>query len=317
MTSGGAVIQVPLERVDVDRALAWRDELRRFEGGESLLASVARRGILTAVTLRPAARGLHQPAAGFRRLEAARTLGLVAVPARIDEADPAELFFTAVEEHAGQASNLRERARAVTVAAGLLDGDPDRAAQLTRRLLPALGLHPSARLVDQHLRFAALHPALVDLLVDKAFSLRRCLPYCDLRPADAELLARLGRAHRLGGRRLEEAFTWSLEIARRDGASLGEVVDDLDLLGQDGEALDRLEARRLPEATRRRETLDALARRLEEQGVTARFDRNLGSEALELAVSATEPRGLDAALEALADERIRRVARELLERLGD
>jgi len=284
-----ASCDIPLARIDDDRSLAYRDGLGRWEGGEALLASIDRRGILWPITLRPATKGHYQTAAGFRRIEAARTLGLVSVPARVVDAPPVELFLTAVEEHSGQPVNLRERARAVAVAAGLLDLDERNDADdwLVCRLLPALGLQPSARLVEQHLRFAALPPELADLLVDKAFSLRRCLPYCSLSSADAELLARLGRAHRLGGRRLEEAKP----------------------------ALSRLEARRLPETTRRRRELDALAQRLLAAGVTARYDANLGTGALEIAVSAQGAAELYAALDTLADEEVRRLARALIERI--
>jgi len=316
-----ASCDIPLARIDDDRSLAYRDGLGRWEGGEALLASIDRRGILRPITLRPATKGHYQTAAGFRRIEAARTLGLVSVPARVVDAPPVELFLTAVEEHSGQPVNLRERARAVAVAAGLLDLDERNDADdwLVCRLLPALGLQPSARLVEQHLRFAALPPELADLLVDKAFSLRRCLPYCGLSSADAELLARLGRAHRLGGRRLEEAFTWTLEVARRDGISVADVVEELDLLAQDvpgsKPALSRLEARRLPETTRRRRELDALAQRLLAAGVTARYDANLGTGALEIAVSAQGAAELYAALDTLADEEVRRLARALIERI--
>jgi ParB-like chromosome segregation protein Spo0J len=311
---------IPLARIDDDRSLAYRDGLDRWEGGEALLASLDRRGILRPVTLRPAIGGQHQPAAGFRRLEAARALGLVSVPAHVDDAPPAEIFLTAVEEHSGQPVNLRERARAVAIAAGLVErGELDDArasSWLVHRILPALGLQPSARLVEQLLRFAALSPALADLLVNKAFSLRRCLPFCGLAAADAEHLAALGRVHRLGGRRMEEAFTWTLEVARRDGMSVAEVCEELDLLGE-GEGLSRLEARRLPETTLRRLELAALARRLHDAGVTARYDENLGSTALELSVSAGGAAELDEALDALSDDKVRRLARELLAQIEE
>jgi hypothetical protein len=306
--------RVALDEILPDRTLAYRDPLARFDGADELRASIRRRGALRPLRLLREPGGLTM-IAGFRRLDALRELHATDAPAEIVDGDRAELFCAAVEEHAGQAATLRERARAIAIASSLGWSSE----VIGGRLLPALGLAARPHLAEQHLRLLALPDSLLDLLVAKGFSLRRCLPLCELAPADGERLAAVAAALQLGGRQIEEVLIALLEISRRDGIAIAQLVEELELLAVSpgggvapGEAaariadpraaLHRLERRRLPETWRRRDELQLLIRPLAAAGAAVRFDPNLATTDLEVAVRGESADELRAALRRLVEE---------------
>jgi len=222
-----------------------------------------------------------QPVAGFRRLQVAAELRLDEVPAQVARGEAGPLFALAVEEHAGQGCNVREQARAVAVSMELGWS----AEQVARDLLPALGLQPHAGLVTRYVRLQAMPAELLDLLVSKGYSLRRCLPFCDLPEEDCRLLAVVAVGMGLGGRQIEEVSSQLREVAAREDLALAQVVEQLGLDRQDGDdagGLGRLELRRYPEASRRRREMEALARQLAGGEVAVRFDRNFARDGVDL-----------------------------------
>jgi hypothetical protein len=231
-----------------------------------------------------------RPVAGFRRIAAARAAGLDRLPARVHRGDAGEAFLQAVEEHAGQPVNLRERLRALQVARRL-GWDEQRTADA---LLPALGLEPHPALIRQHRRLEALPEVLLDLLVDKGFSLRRCLPLTELGQEAGRGLARLAAELRPGARQLEQAAVWLLQVARRERLSPGEVLQQLTPAPGQSAAdwLRLLRARRYPEASRRRAAIRQAGEGLAGGRVRVGFDPNLGRESVELSFSVADPEQL-------------------------
>jgi ParB-like chromosome segregation protein Spo0J len=276
---------LPLHQILGETRLAYRDSLAQWPGADALRASVQRCGVLEPILLWETEGGLR-PVAGFRRIEAARELELPGMPARVERGDPALLrdaFRAVVESHAGQGSTLRERARALRI--GLDLGWNLEA--VSAILLPALGASPKPHVAAQYLRLLDLPAPLLDFLVAKGYSLRRCLPLCHLRPEEAALLSRLPSHLALSATQFEEVATRLLEISRRDGLPLERVVEELSLLDPSStqrSALGALERRRLPETSARRETLDTLCGGFLEGRAAVRFDRNLASDIVEVAL---------------------------------
>jgi len=309
----------PLSEISASRDLAYRDPLSLYPGAGALLSSIERRGILTPVVLFDGERGL-QAAAGFRRLEAARQLGLATVPALLRGEGPAALFLEAVEEQAGQELNLREKARAVAVAHQL--GWPVQ--RIAAQLCPALGVQAHRGLVDKLLKLREIPAPLFDSFVAKGFSLRQCLPYCSLDPAEGEQLARIAAHLGLGSRRLERATAWLLEISRREELPLARVVEELAILapfepGQQARAqrtaLGRLERRRMPESSARRQEVERLCGELG-GGLRVAFDPTFAAESIEVALRVHDLGDLERARAELGEQRVRRILGEILERLA-
>ncbi len=247
---------------------------------------------------------------GHRRVEAARELGLQAIPTVAVEGDGAELLARAVEAHAGRGDqNLREVARALE--AGLRLGMDEAAA--AERLLPALGLEPHVEMVRRHLRLLTLPPDLLQLLLSKGFSLRRCMPFCDVTRRDALLLARVCKG--LGARKIEQAATALREICARDGLGLERLVDDLELDPLEQEGLARLDARRHPETTALRRRAGELARELGGREARVTFDPNFVRDGVEVTVRLEAEADLERALRRLAEPGKRDLLRRLLELL--
>ncbi len=317
--SSATIQSVALADISPRRALAYRDPLAQFSGGEALIASIKRRGILQPVLLCGTS-GELQVIAGFRRLEVAHRLGLDQVPARVEQGAPAELFLAAVEEHTGVELNLREQARAMGIAQELgwsLE-------RIVRQLCAPLGINPHSVLVEKYLRVMTIPPVLFELFVAKGFSLRQCLPYCELPPDDGDRLAQVAVHLGLGSRQLETATTWLLAISRRDEQGLAQVVDELDLLlpwepGQQGQAqrraLGRLEERRFPETCARRREVEQLCGELGDQ-LLVRYDRNFSRDTMEVVLQAGTLAALDQHAAGLQETRTRELLAKILERLS-
>lgn len=301
---------IPLEQILQDTSLAFRDPLEQWPGADELRRSIARQGVLRPVSLLHSDQG-YRPAAGFRRLQVLRELSSDTVPARVSSADPGEAFVEALEEHAGQPANLRERVRAVCIGERL-GWSADRIAQ---QVLPTLGLSPHPHLVSQHSDLAQLPRELLDLLVGKGFSLRRCLPFCALGRAEARLLTRVALNLGLGGRQVEEVFACLQEIAGRESISLDTVVQELDLLetGQGRGWQQALEGRRYPELFRRRAALQQAALDFAGGQVAVGYDQNLCDEGVELRFQVRSGEQLRQVLRALGEP----VTTEQLQRILD
>jgi ParB-like chromosome segregation protein Spo0J len=308
-TMGTTSTSISLADLRVDPLWAYRDGLDRWPGAAALRASVRRCGVLVPLEVTPISNG-YLLVDGFRRLELLREREPERVPVTVVEGERAELFVRVAERHAGQGANLREVARAVRAGLGLgLSLE-----QVGQRILPPLGLEPSRVLAERHLELLELPQDLLDLLVDKGLSLRRCLPFCRLARADAEAIVAVARGLQLGARQLEEV-TWSLvELAAREGLSPAQVAVEIGLLGPRAEesgALERLDARRLPETTRRRQELDRLCEGLGGEQLEVRYDRNLARQSVELLARV----GSRAELEQLAELLRRRASGDLLQRI--
>lgn len=285
----------------------YRDPLDGWDGASALRASVGRAGVLDPVWLVAESLDVVH---GHRRVEAAAELGLASVPALMLAGEPEDLFVKAVEVHAGQGDqNLREMARAMEVAVSLgMDQG-----QVARRLMPALGLEPHPELVRRHLRLLTLPPELLQLLLRKGFSLRRCLPFCDVAPEDARLLASVCQG--LGARKIEQTATALREICARDGVALAELVRGLELDPADARGIRRLDARRHPETTGLRQRGDEVAAKLSGGVARVAFDRNFSRDGVELSARLERPEDLDRLVQHLASPGSLQQLRRLLELL--
>lgn len=276
-------IALPLGRILPDRTLAYRDGLRFWAGAQGLRASIRRTGVLQPVTVTPDEGDRWRLVAGFRRVAVLEQLGAAEVLALPVTGPVPELFLRAVEEHCGQPPNLREVARALDVGRRLgwsLE-------QAACRLLPALALEPAVELARRYLELLELPPTLLSFLVDKGFSLRRALPLCRLTAQEASVVAKMLQNPGIrGGRQLEESTSQLVELAAREGRAVADVADELGLVGPpfDPDGPRRLQARRLPETTRRRSELDRLARELADSSIALSYDANFAGEEVELAI---------------------------------
>jgi hypothetical protein len=271
---------VALREILDERDLQYRDPLELWPGAEALRASVRRCGVLEPVQLQETGAGLVA-VSGFRRLQLGRELSLDGVPAWIADRgeDRFALFCRAVEAHAAQPSSLRERLRALEVADRLAAP----AERIVRELLPPLGLAAEAHLLEDLRRLQALPAGLRDLLAQKGFSLRRCLPFSRLDRGEGERLAGLCRRLGLGGRQIEDLLLSLLEVCARDGLSPGRLLDELGALPGAEPALAALFARRYPETARRTRALEEAGRRLRAAaGAELHWDPSLAGESLEL-----------------------------------
>jgi hypothetical protein len=322
MMAIGKELEIPWADIVDHTSFAYRDGLERWSGGELLKASLVRCGLRQPLLLRPVAEGL-QIIAGFRRFALWRQAGLSpSIRAKIVEGEPRDLFLAAVEEHAGQDSNLRERIRAIRVALGLGWSMEE----IAGNLLPALGFSPQPHLVKQYLKLAELPSMLLDVFVEKNFSLRRCLPFCHLPPEEALVIANLARHLRLGGRQIEQVSMWLLEISRRENLSLTQLAKELHLfvfpegLAAQGaefaaETLQRLEARRFPETWRRRQQIEHLCHTLELPGVAIHWDQNFTRDTLDLSFSLRQCSDLERFLQLLERAETQAQLQRILEHL--
>ena len=181
------------------------------------------------------------------------------------------------------------------------------------RLLPPLGLEPHPDLAARYLNLLDLPAGLLQLFVDKGFSLRRCLPFCRLDPAELDVVNRVA-AHVRGGRKLEDATTWLLEVAAREGAAVAAVAREVGLCNGAPDALARLEARRFPETTRRRKEIDALCEGLAGRQVGVRYDRRFTAEQIDLVLSVRSLADLSDLLDRLKQPATRRTLDRILRR---
>ena len=269
---------VELSRLSCDTPYRYRDPLDLWGGTDALRSSISRAGVLTPLWVRETGEGgALELVHGHRRVEVARELGLERVPALMLEGEPAGLLIQTVEAHTqGADQNLREVARAVEAAITLgLDEQ-----QVARRLMPALGMEPHPELVSRHRRLLSLPEELLQLLLRKGFSLRRCLPFCDVSPPDARLLASVCQG--LGARQIEQTATSLREISARDSLPLGQLVQELGLDPADTAGLLRLDGRRHPETTALRRRAAEVAGELGGQGARVSFDRNFTRGGVEL-----------------------------------
>jgi hypothetical protein len=273
--------QVNPQSVLENEVFRYRDDISLWPYAEELRQSIQRRGVIVPLKAVETDAG-YQIVSGFKRLHLARSLKLPRIPIEVTTLPPADVLQTILEEHLGQPINLREKALAIQKGRELgLSID-----EISQRVLPPLGLKAHPALVEQHLNLLKLPPALLQLFVEKNFSLRRCLPFCNWSYEDNALLACVAKVLKLGGRQIEEISTWLMEIVGRDSESLSMLVKDLHLLpaqgGKDeevsvGAALARIEQRRLPVTSLKRQELEALAGKFAMNNVQLRFDPSLST----------------------------------------
>jgi hypothetical protein len=322
MMAMGNELEIPWTDIFDYTSFAYRDGPERWSGGELLRASLVRCGLRQSLLVRPLTQGM-QLVAGFRRFALWREAGLSpSIRVKIVDGEPRDLFLAAVEEHAGQDTNLRERVRAIHVALGFGWGMEE----IADKLLPALGFSPQPHLVKQYLKLAELPSLLLDVFVEKNFSLRRCLPFCHLPPEEALVIANLARHLRLGGRQIEQVSMWLLEIARRENLPLTQLATELNLFvaserfaapgsEADTETLQRIEARRFPETWRRRQHIEHLRQKLDLPGVAIHWDRNFTRDTLDLSFSLRQGSDLERLLQLLERAETKAQLQRILEHL--
>lgn len=264
--------------------LAYRDPFERCSFAAELCASISRQGILQPLTVfQTFPQEKWHVVHGFRRLAALRRLGITQAPVTpIDHPEKiSEAFLEVLELHVGQPINLREKCRALTIAQACAMP----LNLMVKRLLPALGLPAQKHIFEQYKLLEQLPRELFDILADRDFSLRRCLPFTQLSAEEGQKLASLIRASDLTGKQIEELFTAAREIAARESCSLGQILDELTANADSSGLMSCLTQRRYPEAFRRRQKINELSHDWASKWMSIRFDQNFNRSGCELVLA--------------------------------
>jgi ParB/RepB/Spo0J family partition protein len=213
--------QIRLEQIDLkDKTFAFAFP---GEADEILVKTIGQYGIVVPVILQERPGKRYRIVAGHRRLAAAETAGLQAVPARIagggmsDEA----LFLWNVRDNAlTRTVNDVERARCLHRLVSEFKSSEGKIAEA----MTLLGLASGRRIVEQYLSLVQLSSPLARYVTDHAIAVRvsaRIAGYgSDGQAAVAELLRQI----QLGGNALKEVLDLADEIGLREQTSVVEVL---------------------------------------------------------------------------------------------
>ncbi len=178
-----------------------------------LVRSMAGVGLLSPPLLTAGDMPLLRVVTGFRRLQAARQLGMAGIPCRIMEtATPLACFRIAIADNALQRSlNTAEQARAMAGLAGCLD-DPAAVQQAAAEA----GMTVPPDLVEKLLAITDLPAEVMDEIALGTLGLTMAAALAGLAPAEAGELTRLFRELRLGLNKQRAVLHRLQEIAARE-----------------------------------------------------------------------------------------------------
>jgi ParB family chromosome partitioning protein len=193
--------------------------------------SVRCSGILNPIwVLRHSSQGGFRIVSGFSRFRAAVKAGLEEVPCRIlEESVPAARHFEeALLEHASMRDlHLTEKARVLDILSRL--EVPDQ--QILSRFAPLLDLPAKTEELGETLGILKLHPKLLLFLELYPVSLRQVQAFERFDAEAQAALADLGSSLQIRIVELIELASHVFEISRRDGRTIGEVLNIAGMAG--------------------------------------------------------------------------------------
>lgn len=217
--------QVPIKEIDFEYEFFHYTDSRYDEPG--LLESIRINGIINSPTLFKKGQGFA-PVSGFRRIKAAKKVGLKRIPAQIVEDLTLEEGFklSILENELNRKLNLFEKANALFCLkkAGIS------AEQIVQTFMPLMGIHPSVKIKNDLLAILKLPQPLVDYIIEKNLPLKRISHLRDLDILDYAIFSEMVEVLTWGASLFEEITKGLVEIAGRDDKKVKEVVESLGVL---------------------------------------------------------------------------------------
>lgn len=195
-----ALLEVPLDRLDVGRNVRARTDA-------GLTETVREHGVIAPVTVRETGEGRYRLIAGHRRVKAARTAGLGAVPALVVDDGADDALLQLVENVARRDLSPFERAAAIK---RLVD-DGMSQADVARHL----GLNPST--IANDLRLLRSEPEVCAAVMDGRLGRSHAKAIASLPASEQRRIAAAAEARRLSAHEVErmaaEARTRSRSVS--------------------------------------------------------------------------------------------------------
>ncbi|MFH1983662.1 MAG: ParB/RepB/Spo0J family partition protein [Pseudomonadota bacterium] len=167
---------------------------------------------------------------GFRRIAACRLLGHTEIIARVtperDLSDRCRCLLAIGDNSTQRSLNPVEMARSVKLLRDRIT-DPG----VVRECLNALMLPDNPAWLDMQLALAALPPDIQQLLQRSVVGTAMALELGTLEPADGETLGRLFADLRLSLSRQREVLGICRDLSRRDGQTIGQILEGPELRG--------------------------------------------------------------------------------------
>ncbi|MCX8117421.1 MAG: ParB/RepB/Spo0J family partition protein [Desulfobacterota bacterium] len=212
---------VPLPRIDLrDETFSvnFRPDLK------PLRASLQAVGLLQPVLL-VEAEGRYRVVCGFRRLWVWRELGREEVLARMvdpSQRDDLELFFLSLQENlTTRGFNTVEKAIALWKLVHHFKVEPS---EVIRIHLPLLSLEPNEKILKTYLSLAEMEEETQGFVLEEEVSRSNIRLLSQMRPEDRKGLLSLLVRLKLGENRLRELLTLFMEISRREGVEIGQIL---------------------------------------------------------------------------------------------
>jgi hypothetical protein len=193
-----------------------------------LVSSLRRMGVLIPLRLQEAGEGFRI-VSGFLRAEAAMELGQDTVPAEVlGTEEPRETLLAALHENnLTRGFTWPERTWVLERVMKQWDVPRD---WILEELLPAMGLPPAPRALEDHLNAASIHPDLRRVLLRHGCSLANALRLGRMQQQDQEFFVALLPSLHLGENLLRECLELLWETSTRDGISPRQILSDAKLL---------------------------------------------------------------------------------------
>lgn len=194
----------------------------------SLTRSVDKVGVLVPLRLQSTPEGLRV-VSGFLRTEAARSLGWESLPAELlGPGEPLPILLTSLHENNfTRGFTWAERAWVLERVLRRWNAPRD---WILGELLPAMGLPPSPRILEEYLKASSIRDDLRRILVRQGCSLANALRLSRMQPQDQEAFVALLPSIHLGENLLRELLEILWEIQMRDGVSPRQILSDSELL---------------------------------------------------------------------------------------
>lgn len=278
--------------------------------------SIQNVGVQSPLTVIPV-RGGCRPVAGFKRLEAARSLGIDTVPARWvkDTDDLKDVFKGVIEEQLSiRDLNLVEKARVIEIFSNI----GTELGEISKELIDLLQLPPHMPALQRVLDLMDFTPAVLQYIQKYGLSIRQTECFQNL--SDDEQNSAVDMANRLGlrGVELAEILYWIRDIRVRENQSFEAIVrnDRIDELLNDAETprsqrvyrfKEILKKQRYPKLHRWNQRLEDLRNSLHlPEEAKMSWDRSLEAEGIQLNLVFRSMEQVDALIEVFTNKTNRR-----------
>jgi len=211
--------------------LLWEDQTYRSSlerDSTSLVGSLEKVGILVPLRVQTAREGLRL-VSGFLRAEAALRLGWETLPAELLEpGDPLPTLLACLHENNfTRGFTWAERAWVLQRVTQNWDAPKD---WILGELLPAMGLPPSFKILEEHLKASSIKEDLRRALARHGCSLANALRLSRMYPEDQEAFVDLFPSLHLGENLMREVLELLWEIQMRDRVLPRQILSDPELL---------------------------------------------------------------------------------------